>query len=496
MIPRPLPDLLRAAGVVVDAGTGEAPVSGVADDSRETSPGDLFVCMPSANSDSHGFLARAREAGASAALVRSDEGARVAADLGLAWAQIADEGQRFTAAVGRICQVAFADPSARMRVVGVTGTNGKTTTAWIVRDALAALGRRTAYLGTLGFAIGDDRRELNNTTPFPVQMHRLLAEAVGHGVEDFVMEASSHALYQRRLAGVRFDIGVFTNLSQDHLDFHGTMEAYAAAKKLLFTEYAMASGKAFVGAVGIDDPTGASWLPDLPTKCVPFGVLGSVRIQAHSVEVDRIEAALNGEHPFVARLGGHFNVANLESAAGALAALGYASEEIAWALRHATPVPGRFEAVPNDLGLGVIVDYAHTPDALAKLLASARRLEPSQLIVVFGCGGDRDRTKRPKMAAVASELADLAIVTSDNPRTEDPEAIVREILAGIQPGGPHEVVVDRPAAIRRAVEIARPGDLVVIAGKGHENYQIIGRTKFPMDDRELAREALEARPCA
>jgi UDP-N-acetylmuramoyl-L-alanyl-D-glutamate--2,6-diaminopimelate ligase len=490
-----LASAIRLAGLPVEHLAGDAAITGVSDDSRDVSPGDLFVCMPGARVDSHEFLSDAKAAGATAAIVRTHAGEHAAREAGLPFVHIADEGNRFVAAIGLLCRVIYGDPTLRLRMIGITGTNGKTTTAWMVRDALASLGRRAAYLGTLGFKLpSGETRSLKNTTPFPVALWRLLTEAEAAGAQDVVMESSSHALLQRRLAGVRYDVGCFTNLSQDHLDYHKTMESYAAAKKLLFTEYAMAGGKPFIAAVNETDPYGAAWLDELPTKAITFGKPQSdIWMEVRAVRVDAIDAALNGEYPFSARVGGHFNVDNLAAAAGVLAALGYGPEASARALAEASPAPGRFEAVTGAGGVGVIVDYAHTPDALAKLLDSARQLRPSRMIVVFGCGGDRDRNKRPKMAAAVAARADLAIVTSDNPRSEDPEAIIADIVEGLPPDFPSEAIVDRREAVRRAVALAESGDLVVIAGKGHEDYQEIDGERFPMDDRVLAREALEAR---
>jgi len=307
------------------------------------------------------------------------------------------------------------------------------------------------------------------------------------------MEASSHALYQRRLAGVSFDVGVFTNLTQDHLDFHVSMEAYAEAKKLLFTEYAAASTKEFAACLNIGDEAGRSWTADLACPVFTFGSDDAmIKTTGTDVRVDGLTLSVAEGASQRLKFGGHYNVENATSALAALTALGYETDESLEALATVRPVPGRFEPVPNDRGIGVIVDYAHTPDALVNLLESVRELRPSRVLTVFGCGGDRDRTKRPKMAAAASSLSDVTIVTSDNPRTEDPEAIIDEILPGLKAGAVWERVTDRREAIERAVRSAGPGDVVVIAGKGHEDYQIIGREKVHMSDQEMAADALRA----
>ncbi|MCU0317482.1 MAG: UDP-N-acetylmuramoyl-L-alanyl-D-glutamate--2,6-diaminopimelate ligase [Fimbriimonadaceae bacterium] len=466
-------------------------------DSREVKPGSLFICMPSASRDTHAFLPEVAKAGAQAALVHSREGFALAQSLGLAVVLVEPVGTRFNFALGRVCRLIFDDPSSKMKVVAVTGTNGKTTSTWMIRHALASLGQKSAYLGTLGFQIGDSLRELSNTTPFPVELWKLMDEAARAGAETLCLEASSHALFERRLAGVQFDVGLFTNLTQDHLDFHGTMENYASAKKLLFTEYAAANDKAFIAGLNREDTRGQEWARELPCRVFTFGRSeADITVEPLSVAVDSLHlsfSALGEKVEARLKVGGLFNIENATTAFTGLIALGVPVAEAAEALAEVKAVPGRFEAVPNDLGIGVIVDYAHTPDALEQLLASARELQPKRIITVFGCGGDRDRSKRPKMAKVVSELSDVSVVTSDNPRTEDPQAILADIMVGIQPGAESVQVIDRREAIREAVLMAEPGDVVVIAGKGHEDYQIIGRTKHPMDDRLMARAALQER---
>jgi UDP-N-acetylmuramoyl-L-alanyl-D-glutamate--2,6-diaminopimelate ligase len=496
MTPKRFTSLVKEAGLRPNAQSGEADVAWITADTRLCGPGSLFVCMPSKNTDTHALLPQAREAGAVAALVHGSDGFRSAESMRMAVAWVGSEQPSFNVACGSLARAVFGDPSSKMRVVGVTGTNGKTTTAWMMRDALRALGRRAGYMGTLGFDPGGARRELANTTPFPVETWQLLHEAFEAGVEDFVMEASSHALFERRLFGVRFSCGVFTNLSQDHLDFHGTMEEYAAAKYLLFTEYAGAGGTPaphFASAINVGDPVGAAWARSIDVT-VTFGApgarLGVEALEKHVASL-LLRATFDGRAvEFRIGVGGQFNVWNATSSLAGLLALGYGLEEACKAMESVTPVPGRFESVPTGRRFSIIVDYAHTDDALSKLLSSVRELGPSRIITVFGCGGDRDRTKRPKMARAASANSDVTIVTSDNPRTEDPSEIIADVVAGLVPGAVCETIPDRREAIARAVSIARDGDVVVIAGKGHEDYQIIGRTKHPMDDRVLAKEAL------
>jgi UDP-N-acetylmuramyl-tripeptide synthetase len=353
-------------------------------------------------------------------------------------------------------------------------------------------------LGTLGFHIDDEARELENTTPFAVQLFNLVAEARDRGMTALAMEVSSHSLAQQRVDGIDFDAAVFTNLTQDHLDFHGDMHSYAEAKKRLFTVLPAQSRKRFVAAFNINDPVGARWALEQNGPTVTYGVRNAEADLVGTplavlVDSIRMNLSYRGDFDVQVPLGGAYNVENTLGAVAGVLALGVPLEAIAQALPNVHPVPGRFEAVRNDLGIGVIVDYAHTPDALEKLLDSVRSLTEKRVITVFGCGGDRDRTKRPKMARSASERSDLTVVTSDNPRTEDPDAIVHEVAVGILPGKEHLTIVDRAEAIGAAIHVAEPGDVVVIAGKGHENYQIIGRTKHHMDDRELARVAIHIR---
>jgi len=470
-------------------------VLGVSADSRSVSAGDLFVCMPSASRDTHSYLIDVVKQGAVAAVVHSSSALRYALGLGLAAVWVEPRGSRFNFAVGRICREVLGDPTSKMRVIGVTGTNGKTTTAWILRQALVRLGRNAAYLGTLGYLDADGLRSGENTTPFPVELWSLLSEAAEKGVTDFVLEASSHALQERRLAGVNFDTGVFLNLTQDHLDFHGSMDHYAAAKKLLFTEWASASSKSFVGILNQEDCVGSEWLRELPCRSLSFGGIDAdLLVAAQSVGVDRLSIEFRlGDEGRLAEipLGGAFNVENSGACVATLLGLEYSLEEACWAMQEIKPSPGRFEPVLGGKGVSVLVDYAHTPDALEQLLETVRELCEGRLICVFGCGGDRDRSKRPKMGAAASKLADVVFVTSDNPRTEDAQGIVNDILVGMS--GDYMVELDRKTAIFAAIGSAEVGDVVVIAGKGHEDYQIIGRKKEWFDDRVVASEALAGR---
>lgn len=507
-----LNEILERAGVVPSELPGDVAITGITIDSRTVQPGNLFVCMPDMTRESETFIPDAANRGAVAAVVHSPAGFESAHSYGLSAVEFSPTGSAFADATWRICDAFFDHPTRNMKVIGVTGTNGKTTTAWLIRDMYKALGHKAAYLGTLGFHLPDSERELSNTTPFAVELYNLLAEARDAGVEAIAIEISSHALACKRADGLEFDAAVFTNLTQDHLDFHGTMDAYAAAKWRLFSEIPAQTEKEFTACFNLDDETGRTWsAQNSPADhAYNFGTKAysdkqGLVLRASNVAVDGIDIEFapghlayysqgsEGFRKAHVKLGGHYNVENTAAAMAAVIALEKDWDAVNEAIQKVHPVPGRFEPVLNDSGVGVIVDYAHTPDALEKLLEAVRPLTKGRIITVFGCGGDRDKTKRPKMAKAASERSDVTIVTSDNPRTEDPKTIIRDILPGLVHGAQSQSIVDRREAVAHAIKIANPGDVVVIAGKGHENYQIIGRTKHDMDDRELARTALEAR---
>jgi len=515
-----LSDLVAKAGVVPLAMHGDVACASMTLDSRGAHSGALFVCQAGTVNDSHRFLPDAVDHGAVAAVTHTREGFELALGMGLAAIQLPGDKLEFNQAIWRLCDAFHDHPTRFMKVIGVTGTNGKTTTAWLIRDLLKALGFEAAYLGTLGFHLPHEERPLNNTTPYAVELYNLLAEARAKGVEFLAMEVSSHALAEFRADGVEFDAAVFTNLTQDHLDFHGTMQHYEDAKWRLFSDLPRQSAKPFVGAINVGDPTGACWAERgefLPYALLPAddqlswplremlhsGLAGHVE----SVGIDHLSLRLGHygekEVPASAPLGGLYNAENALSALAGVLACGRASGVgfdgsegklafLASRLEKVRPVPGRFEAVPNDAGIGILVDYAHTPDAIEKLLQAVRPLTTGRVITVFGCGGDRDRSKRPLMAQAADKGSDVVIVTSDNPRTEDPATILSDVMHGIA-SGKGTAILDRGEAVDYAMGLAQPGDVVVIAGKGHENYQIIGREKIHMDDRELAREALTKR---
>jgi UDP-N-acetylmuramoyl-L-alanyl-D-glutamate--2,6-diaminopimelate ligase len=404
-------------------------------------------------------------------------------------------------ALPRLASAYYGHPSRALTVVGITGTNGKTTTSYLCEALLRARGLDTGVIGTIQYVVRGHARDAGQTTPEAIELQGLLAEMVAAGVGGVAMEVSSHALALHRVDGVAFDVAVFTNLTQDHLDFHGTMEEYAKAKGRLFTELLPAGRKPGATAVlNADDPVGAAWATALSVRVITFG-LGP----GHAVRPRHFESGLEGirllaESPagpvhIVSPLIGEHNVMNLLGAVGTGVALGLGAEAIAAALGEVTRVPGRFERVEAGQDFLVVVDYAHTPDALERVLETARRLTPGRLGVVFGAGGDRDRGKRPVMGRIAARLADRVWLTSDNPRSEDPAAIIDEIATGVAPPptGGYARYPDRRQAIRDAVDWARLGDTIVIAGKGHETYQIVGGQVSPFDDRLVAHEALAGR---
>src|SRR5581483_5005633 len=399
--------------------------------------------------------------------------------------------------LGHAAAVLAGDPSAALTLVAVTGTNGKTTTTYLLEAIWRAVGFGPGVLGTVAYRFANESRPAELTTPDALTLQSLLAEMRAAGTTHVAMEVSSHALAQDRVAGCRFDAAVFTNLTRDHLDFHGDLESYFAAKARLFTELLPASGKPDpVAVVNVDDAAGARLATGLATRCVRVGRAADADVRP--VAIDTSLAGTRGtldfrgtRVPFGSRLVGAPHVENILGAAAAAFALGVAPDAIAAGLAAAVPPPGRLEQIPGP-GFTVVVDYAHSPDALARLLDVLRPLTAGRLITVFGCGGDRDRGKRPLMGAAAAGRSDVLILTSDNPRTEDPARILADIDAGVRAAPPvdYRVEPDRAAAIALAVDLARPGDLVVVAGKGHEDYQIVGTVKRHFDDREEVRRLL------
>jgi UDP-N-acetylmuramoyl-L-alanyl-D-glutamate--2,6-diaminopimelate ligase len=457
----------------------ELAVSGVSDDSRQVRPGDLYCAIRGYVHDGHRFLKHAAEAGATAALVEAPD-----AGLDLPQFQVADS--RRAAAVA--AQVVLGDPAAGLRLIGVTGTNGKTTTVHIARHVLSTSGA-CGSLGTLGSVTASGQRIASDlTTPGPIEFAQRLAQLRDDGVECVVAEVSSHALAQSRVDGVVFDFGVFTNLSRDHLDYHSGFDEYRATK-LRLVNLVRADGVLVVNA---DEPAWSGLGEG--RRVVRFGIEDAADYRARDVVLSAAASSWTLETPHGTRevglpLLGEFNVSNALAAAAVAGESGLDLDVIVAALASVPAVPGRLEVLSREPF--VLRDYAHTPDALRRTLSALRPLVKDRLICLFGCGGDRDRGKRPMMGRVAAELADYIIVTSDNPRTEPPEAIIAEILPGLQ-GATFERVDNRRAAIVRALELAEPGDAVLLAGKGHEDYQVIGTEKRPFDEAVVVREILSS----
>jgi UDP-N-acetylmuramoyl-L-alanyl-D-glutamate--2,6-diaminopimelate ligase len=475
-------------------------VKGLTTNSQAVGSGDVFIGMPGTRVDGGDFWASALAAGAVAAVVSPAAAAKAqaAGPTGLVLA-----APDMSAACAQLAAKFYDYPAKKLKMIGVTGTNGKTTTTHLIEYLLNASDQLTALLGTLYTRWKGFEQVAAHTTPFPVDLQRQLAAAATAGCKVGIMEVSSHALAQGRAMECPFEVAVFTNLTQDHLDYHADMEAYFQAKALLFSP-AYLKGRAIVNR---DDAYGQRLIEQLeplgPDHCWTYSAtdsttpadLSTSNLTYSPAGVSGTLHTPKGDRPFTSPLVGQFNLANLLAAVGAALQVGVDLDVIVSALPGFGGVPGRMEQVQvkPDQDISVIVDYAHTPDSLENMLNAARPFVSGQMICVFGCGGDRDRTKRPLMGGIAARLADLAIVTSDNPRTEDPAQILQDVVAGIADRSGVTVEADRAAAILAAITLAKPGDGVLIAGKGHEDYQILGTEKIHFDDREQARSALQKR---
>lgn len=481
--------LIPSARVV---GNGSVKITSIEHDSRKITPGNLFVCFEGAHVDGHSFIDQAVDRGAVAILttrsnVEVPEGISV-----LIVGEMLD-------ALAVIVPYFYDYPSKKMRVIGVTGTNGKTTTTYMIRSVLVNAGLRVGLIGTIQCMIGEEVYPIHNTTPNVIDLQHLFVSMLNKHVDVVVMEVSSHALAENRVAGIEFDTAVFTNLTQDHLDFHGSMENYRAAKAKLFDAVSRAGDKPNKTAViNLDDAAAEFMLEHVSCERITYGVERNADLHAADVDVHgggmgfKVRGGF-GSMKLNLHVTGLFNVYNVLAAIGTCLAEKIEPEIIRRTLEHFKSVPGRFERVYANVPFTVIVDYAHTPDGVENVLQTARQITKKRVITVFGCGGDRDRKKRPIMGRLAASLSDVVIVTSDNPRTEDPQSIVDEIEVGVREAigdKEHECIVDRRAAIFRAIEIARAGDVIMILGKGHENYQILKDRTIHFDDREVAHEAI------
>jgi UDP-N-acetylmuramoyl-L-alanyl-D-glutamate--2,6-diaminopimelate ligase len=491
-----LKTLLSATSVREIIGPADRAVESIAYDSRRVQRNGLFVALRGEQSDGHDFIGQAIEKGATVIVAERAENPAAAGHR--ATCVVVDDTR---AAMADLAAKFFNYPARKLKLAGVTGTNGKTTTTFLIKHICEKAGMRCGLLGTVRYEIGERVLPATRTTPESLDLQELLAQIRDVGCKAAAMEVSSHALAQERVRDIEWDVTVFTNLTQDHLDFHGTMENYFAAKAKLFEQLPQQEKKKKpVAVINIDDRYGQKLIAKIakrvPTVTFGTGLKADFRVSNYRMEFGGTSYQLDARgKSYLVRvpLIGRFNVANSVAALVAANALGLGLREAVLSLGKSPQVPGRLEMVPAKRQFQVFVDYAHTPDALLNVLKTLRELEPRRLIVVFGCGGNRDREKRPLMGQVADQNADHAIVTSDNPRKEDPDKIIAEIEKGFR-GNHFEKITDRAKAIARAVEIAQPRDIVLIAGKGHENYQEFADHTVPFEDIHVARRAIESHP--
>ena len=487
-----LAELVAPLSIIARGGNQQTPLAGIHYDSRRIQSGFLFVAIKGFKTNGHDYINAALERGARAVILAEER----PLPPGVAWARVADT----RLALGLLAARFYDYPSRRLRLIGVTGTNGKTTTTHLIQAILEAGGQPAGLLGTIGNRLGGRVLPAEHTTPESLDLQQLLHQMVELQARAVVMEVSSHALALHRVAGAEFDAAVFTNLTQDHLDFHRDMEDYFNCKARLFRDLdrGVKAGPKYAVING-DDPHSNRLAALTPVPVVTYGCSPGCQVRAREIhlEASGSKAMVNwpgGEALLKLRLTGQYNIYN------ALAAFTVALQEgvdpmvALTALGRVPGVPGRLELIDQGQPFAVVVDYAHTPDGLENVLRAARQVTRGRLLVVFGCGGDRDRGKRPLMGRAAASLSDYCIITSDNPRSEEPEDIIADILPGVREvaGASYQVLVDRRQAIAAALALARPGDMVVIAGKGHETYQIVKDKTLPFDDRQVAREELAA----
>lgn len=473
-------------------GSENVKILGITHDSNRVGEGFLFAAIKGETSDGHTFIGQAVDRGARALLVETMDGI----DLGDVSIILVDDSR---SSLAQISSNFYNHPANELKIVGITGTNGKTTTTYLLESILQHDNKNVGVIGTVEYRYKGNKIQSNMTTPESVDLMALLREMRTSGVEYVVMEVSSHALDKKRVLGCDFDAAVFTNLSQDHLDYHTTLDNYFAAKKRLFTEVLKTSGKKHISSViNVDDLYGRKLVDESVGKVISY----SIDDRHATVFADEIKLTNEGIMSRVrspwgkidirSNLLGRHNLSNILAATASALSLGVPPDSIEKGVSSLSSIPGRLERVDNTLGISILVDYAHTPDALKNVLQVVKPLTIGKLILVFGCGGDRDPIKRPIMGRIGRELSDILVVTSDNPRTESPEKIIEDIEVGVFEVGfspkTYFRIIDRRSAIERAIEIASEGDSVLIAGKGHENYQIVGKVKNPFDDREVARE--------
>ena len=481
-----LSDVIDSIFVKSVSGTLDREITSICHDSRRVGEGSLFCALKGLDVDGHEFISKAVDAGA-VAIIASEP---FRAEYDVTWLQVPDTREAMALAARNF----YGNPSLEMPVVGITGTNGKTTTAVLIHHLLQSVLHRAGMLGTIHYMIGEDTLDAPNTTPESSELHRLLREMRDADCRAAVMEVSSHGLVQHRVTGVSFDAGVFTNLSQDHLDYHGDMESYFESKKLLFERMTDDPEKQGTMIVNGDDPWGRNLLKEKfqNLKTISFGVSANCDMRASDIRSDfngtQFKLSFNDRQYLVrVPLIGRFNVFNVMAALGSAHAVNLNMRESIKNMESCPQVPGRLESVSDrKINYRVFVDYAHTPDALENVITTLRDLKPNRLITVFGCGGDRDVSKRSLMATVADKMSDYTFLTSDNPRTEDPEKILRDAEVGMSSTN-YTVIEDRKEAIHLAIQLAEEKDIVLIAGKGHETYQEIDGVRHHFDDRQIAR---------
>lgn len=489
-----LSQLLRSLDVPEILAGPDPLVQGLHYDSRQISPGFLFVAVPGFNIDGHDFIPAAVSRGAVAVVM--ERSLLLPADI--AAIRVPDSRQ----ALARLAAEFYGYPSTQLRVIGITGTNGKTTTTYLIEAILQRPGSVVGRLGTISNQIGGKEFPVEHTTPESLELQALLAQMAAVPSDYAIMEVSSHALALKRVEGCEYDVAVFTNLTQDHLDFHHSMDEYREAKVGLFAGLGVNPRKPGLkyAVINRDDPAAEGIIAATPVEVITYGIEPGAMVQARDLRISPGGAAFLASLPdqeleIKMKLTGRFSIYNTLAALTVGWREGVPLEQVRAALESVGGVPGRFESVDCGQGFAVIVDYAHTPDGLKNVLGTAREVAAGRVITVFGCGGDRDRTKRPLMGAVVGRLSDHAVVTSDNPRTEDPLRIIEDILPGLKPAEgarftEFTVIPDRRQAIRQAIQSAKPGDMVLIAGKGHEAYQLVGKQVLDFDDRQVAREIL------
>ena len=478
-----LSEILKDIEIISSTADMGTQISGISYDSRKTRPGDLFVAVKGFESDGHRFISKAFESGAAAVLCEDPP------EDGTPYVRVGSSRRALAIASRNL----FGDPASEMKMIGITGTSGKTTSSYLIKQLLEKkLGAKVGLVGTNGNMIGDEILHTEHTTPESYELQKLFRAMADAGCSHVVMEVSSHSLVLDRVAALHFDTALYTNLSQDHLDFHNTMQEYAAAKKKLFS-------MCDVACVNADDAWADYMTQGEECAVLRYSVEGKGELRAENVTLSAEGASFDavfGEErlPASVPIPGLFSVHNALGAIAVGLSLGITLEDCTDAMKTAKGVKGRLELVPTDGDYSIIIDYSHKPDALENVLKTLRPVTRGRLIVLFGCGGDRDRLKRPVMGRIAAENADICIVTSDNPRTEDPETIIDEIMQGTAGGSARVIrICDRVGAIRTAIDNAQRGDVILLAGKGHEDYQVIGHEKHHMDEREIVAEYLEMR---